>query len=159
MLVSIYAAAEWRNVMKFINIYGLIFVAVIMIPNIIFAIRCRGGFCNKGIGKFIETAEQIGRFGCFGFMAANIPGTCFGWLFDKAFIVYLAVNTVLSAAYCIIWAVCFKRNSLFRALALSVIPSVMFLFSGIMMRSALLIISSGIFMPSHVAISYKNVKA
>lgn len=30
--------------MKWINVFGLIFVAVIMIPNIIFAIKCKGGF-------------------------------------------------------------------------------------------------------------------
>ena len=30
--------------MKWINVFGLIFVAVIMIPNIIFAIKCKSGF-------------------------------------------------------------------------------------------------------------------
>ena len=64
--------------MKWINVFGLIFVAVIMIPNIIFVIKCKGGFCNKWNNKYIEALEQIGRFGCFGFMIFNIPGTCFG---------------------------------------------------------------------------------
>ena len=30
-----------------INIYGLIIMAMIMIPNIIFAIKCKDGFINK----------------------------------------------------------------------------------------------------------------
>ena len=59
---------------------------------------------------------------------------------------------------CAIWIVCFRKNSVFRALALSVIPSVLFLFSGIMSRSVLLIISSVIFAPSHIIISYRNAK-
>lgn len=53
---------------------------------------------------------------------------------------------------------CFKKNSVFRALALSIIPSMLFLFSGIMSRSVLLIIASVLFAPSHIVISYKNVK-
>ena len=60
--------------------------------------------------------------------------------------------------YCAIWIICFKKNSVFRALALSIIPSMLFLFSGIMSRSVLLIIASALFAPSHIVISYKNVK-
>lgn len=142
--------------MKWINVFGLIFVAVIMVPNIIFAIKCKDGFCNKWNNKYIETLEQIGRFGCFGFMIFNIPGTCFGWQSDKAFAAYLIADAVLSAAYCIIWIVCFKKSSVFRALALSIIPSVMFLFSGIITRSVLLIVAAVIFTPTHIMISYKN---
>ena len=41
---------------------------------------------------------------------------------------------------------------------LSIIPSMLFLFSGIMSRSVLLIIASVLFAPSHIVISYKNVK-
>ena len=89
-------------------------------------------------------------------MIFNIPGTCFGWQSDKAFAAYLIADAVLSAAYCIIWIVCFKKSSVFRALALSIIPSVMFLFSGIMIRSVLLIIAAVIFAPTHIMISYKN---
>lgn len=62
--------------MKVINIYGLLFIAIIMIPNVVFAIKCRDGFSNRKINKYLEVAEQIGRFGCFGFMIFNIPGTC-----------------------------------------------------------------------------------
>ena len=144
--------------MEWINIYGLVFMAVIMIPNIIFAIKCKDGFENKWNNKLVECIEQIGRFCCFGFMIINIPGTWFGWWSDETFAVYLVVDVLLVMLYCIIWIICFKRNSMFRALALSIIPSVLFLFSGIMSRSALLIVASIFFAPSHIAISYKNVK-
>ncbi|MGN0552722.1 MAG: hypothetical protein ACI4I1_05020 [Oscillospiraceae bacterium] len=133
-------------------------MAVIMIPNIIFAIKCKDGFENKWNNKLVETAEQIGRFGCFGFMIINIPGTWYGWWSDEAFAVYLIADVILVLAYCVIWIVCFRKNSIFKALALSIIPSVLFLFSGIMSRSVLLIISAVIFAPSHIAISYKNAK-
>ena len=144
--------------MEWLNLYGLIFIFVIMIPNIIFAVRCKDGFLNKWNNKLVEVIEQIGRFFCFGFMIVNIPGTYFGFWTDVCFLVYLIVNISLIALYCLIWIICFKKNSVFRALALSVIPSIVFLFSGIMSRSVLLIISSIIFAPCHIAISYKNAK-
>ena len=144
--------------MEWINPFGLVFMAIILVPNIVFAIRCKDGFANKWENKFIERIEHIGRFGCFGFMIVNIPGTCFGWWSDEAFALYLIADTLLVLLYCLIWILCFKKNSLFRALALSIIPSILFLFSGIMSRSVLLILSAALFAPSHIAISYKNAK-
>ena len=145
--------------MEWINIFGLVFIAIIMIPNIVFAIKCKDGFENKWNNKSVEIVEQIGRFGCFGFMVINIPGTWFGWWSDNAFSIYLIVNMVLIILYCGIWIICFRKNTVFRALALSIIPSVIFLFSGIMSRSILLIITSLLFAPTHILISYKNAKS
>lgn len=125
--------------MEWFNVFGLIFIAVIMIPNVVFAIKCKDGFDNKWNNKYVEVTEQVGRLGCFGFMIINIPGTWFGWWSDEAFALYLIVDTILVMLYCAIWIICFKKNSVFRALALSIIPSMLFLFSGIMSRSVLLI--------------------
>ena len=144
--------------MEWLNVFGLVMVAVIMIPNILFAMKCKDGFVNKWNNKSVETVEQISRFGCVGFMIINIPGTWFGWWSDEAFAVYLVVDAVLVTLYCVIWAVCFRKSSVFRALALSIIPSVLFLFSGIMSRSILLTIAAVLFAPSHILISYQNAK-
>ena len=144
--------------MEWINIFGALFIVIIMVPNIIYALKCKDGFENKWNNKGVEIVEQIGRFGCFGFMIIHIPGTWFGWWSDEAFAVYLIVNIVLVVLYCVIWIVCFRKNTVFKALALSVIPSTIFLFSGIMSRSVLLLIASILFAPAHILISYKNVK-
>lgn len=143
--------------MEWINIFGAIYITIIMIPNIIFAIKCKDGFVNKWNNKVVEIIEQIGRFGCLVFMVINIPGTCFGWWSDEAFAIYLIVNTVFIILYCAIWVICFKKNTLFKALSLSIIPSVIFLFSGIMSRSILLLVVAVLFAPTHILISYKNV--
>ncbi len=145
-------AVEW------LNIFGAFFIVVIMIPNIIYAMKCKDDFENKWNNKIVETVEQIGRFGCFGFMIFNIPNTWFGWWSDEAFAIYLIVNTILIVLYCLIWIICFKKNTIFRALALSIIPSIVFLFSGTMSRSILLIVSALLFAPTHIMISYKNAK-
>lgn len=145
--------------MEWINVFGLGFIIIIMIPNIVYAMKCKDGFENKWNNKFVETVEQIGRFGCFSFMIINVPGTWFGWWSDEAFVIYLIVDVLLIVLYCAIWIICFKKNNVFRALTLSIIPSLLFLFSGIMSRSVLLIAAAIIFAPSHIVISYKNANS
>lgn len=144
--------------MEWINIYGFVFIAIIMVPNIIYAVKCKDGFINKWNNKLVEAVEQIGRISCFGFMIINIPGTYFGFWSEVCLTVYLVINGLLVALYCLIWIICFRNNSIFRALALSVIPSIIFLFSGIMSRSILLIIGALLFAPAHIIISYKNAE-
>ena len=142
--------------MEWFNIFGLAFITAIMIPNIIFALKHKEAFENRYHNKTIEIIEQIGRFGCFGFMIFNIPTTWFGWWSDEAFAIYLMVDAVLIVLYCTIWVIYWRKNNGFKAMALSIIPSAIFLFSGIMCRSILLIISSLLFAPAHIFISYKN---
>lgn len=142
--------------MEWLNIYGLIFITAIMIPNIIFAIKCRNGFENLWKNKTAEMLEQIGRFGCFGLMIINIPLTGFGFPSEECFAIYLITDSAIVLFYCLIWIICFRKNSIFRALALSILPSILFLFSGIINRYIPLIITALIFAPCHILISYKN---
>lgn len=144
--------------MSWFNYYGLIFITLIMIPNIVFAIKRKDGFENAFHNKLIETLEQVGRFGCSIFMIVNVPHTYFGFWIDNGLIVYFVIDLVLVAAYCLIWIICFRKNSIFRSLALSIIPSVLFLFSGVMLRSVILTVCAVVFAPCHILISYKNAK-
>ncbi len=143
------------------NPFGLIFMILIMIPNIIYAVKYKN-ISEKSVpskfAKILEFFEQIGRYGCFTCMIFNIPGTCFGFRSLEVFTIYLVLNTVLTFAYCLIWAFCFDKDNLFKAISLSVLPSAVFLFGGILSRSVLLIIFAMIFTPCHVAISVRNVK-
>lgn len=144
--------------MNVINVFGLVMMAVIMIPNIIFAVKCKEGFENRRTSRFVEAVEQIGRFGCLCFMIFNIPGTCFGWRSDEAFAVYLVVDALLLGLYCLIWIVCFRKNSMFRALALSILPSALFLFSGMDLLRIPLTVFALLFAPAHIATSYRNAQ-
>ena len=142
--------------MECFNPFGLIFMILIMIPNIISAIKSKVAFESKFDSRFLEIIEQIGRYGCFIFMIFNIPGTCLGWRSDEVFSVYIIADIILVSAYCIMWIVLWKKNNILKALSLSIIPSLLFLFSGVISRSLLLIISSLLFAPAHIIISYKN---
>ena len=59
--------------MEWLNIWGMIFIVVIMIPNIIFAHKYKDGFGNAHISRIIICTEQIGRYGCIGFMFLIFP--------------------------------------------------------------------------------------
>lgn len=142
--------------MNWFNYYGLIFIAVIMIPNIIFAIKHKDDFSNNYKNKPAEIFEQIGRYGCFATMIFNIPYTWFGFYFSHAEIVYLVVNSALVVAYCITWIVLWKKSGIVKAVLLSALPSLVFLFSGIMIVSTLLLIFAVIFAVTHILISIKN---
>ena len=144
--------------MEWFNPFGLVFITIIMIPNIVFAIHCKDGFTNNYRNKTVELVEQIGRFGCFGFMIFNIPGTWFGWASNESFALYLILDALLVALYCILWIVCWKKKGIFKVLALSIIPSAVFLISGIMSRSILLTVAALLFAPAHILISYQNAK-
>ena len=130
-----------------------------MIPNIIYAAKHPEGFANKWNCKTVELIEQIGRYGCFALMIFNIPGIWFGWWSDEAFAFYLIINTVLVILYCLTWMIDFKKQLLLRAVLLSVLPSLVFLFSAVMSRSVLLGLSALLFAPAHILISCKNASS
>lgn len=90
--------------MDWFNYYGLAIMAVIMIPNIIYAVKHKNQvvvYDNKAAIIF----EQIGRYGCFAFMIFNIPYTYIGFWFSFGKIFYITVNAVLLLGYCISWSV------------------------------------------------------
>lgn len=145
--------------MYWLNPYGLLMMVIIMIPNILFAVKQQDGFQNLWQNKAVGIMEQIGRYACFALMVFNIPHTYKGFWFPAGKTIYLIVNGCLLIAYCVIWAICFRRNSLFRALSLSILPSMLFLFSGVMLLSVPLIIAALIFAPCHILLSFKNAKS
>lgn len=144
--------------MSWFNYYGLIAVVIILIPNIVCAITDKSAYENKFNGKFFIITEQIGRYGCMAFMVFNIPYTYFDFWFDCALYVYLAVNGALLLFYCLGWIIFRKSKNLAKAVWLSVTPSVIFLFSGVMLSSVLLLVCAVLFAVAHITISVKNAE-
>lgn len=91
-------------------------------------------------------------------MIINIPGWWSGWGSGELLTIYLIVNTGFVAVYCMIWTMGLRKDKVIVSLALSGIPSALFLFSGIIIRYVPLILAALMFAPSHILISYKNAK-
>lgn len=142
--------------MEWFNLTGLIFVVVLLIPNIIYAATNKDGFADKFHNKLVETGEQIGRFGCFILMFIQLPYVTLGYIYDGAQTLYLILGIVLLALYCGGWIVFRKKNSVAKALTLSILPSVLFLESGILTLNIPLVVLSVVFAICHIMISYKN---
>lgn len=89
-------------------------------------------------------------------MIFNIPYTYFKFWFNYGLIVYLSINGGLCLAYIVFWIICRNKNSRLKALSLSIIPSCIFLFSGIALAYIPLIAFAILFGINHILISYKN---
>lgn len=144
--------------MEWFNYIGLIFVVLLIAPNIIFAIKNRLEQNNHN-NKVLEIFEQIGRYGSMFFMIFNIPFTYIGFYFSFAEAIYIIVNALFVLAYLIIFAIMWKKGGIVKALLLSIIPSLIFIFSGVMIASIPLFVFAIIFAVTHIMISVKNSKS
>lgn len=59
--------------MGWFNYYGLAVMAIVMIPNIVYAVKHKPDAAAGYHNKTVEILEQIGRYGCFVLMIFNIP--------------------------------------------------------------------------------------
>ena len=137
------------------NIYGLIIMAIVMIPNVIFAIKEKN-FESKYYNKVVEIIEQIGRFGSMGLMIFNIPLLEFDYWFNNGKIVYMTLTGVLAVMYCFVWFLYFRKSTMEKAMSLAIIPTIIFLSSGIIQGKVLLIITAILFGIGHIIITYNN---
>lgn len=146
----------YNFIMDWFNFRGLILVILILIPNIICVIFDKSAFENKFNNKSVQFLEQIGRYLCISLMIFNIPYTYFGLWFNNALYCYIAVNTILIIVYYLGWIIFRKNKNAVKMLWLSITPTIIFLFSGIIVSSIPLIASAFIFGIGHITISYKN---
>ncbi len=141
--------------MEWFNYLGLIFVVLLLIPNIIFAFKSKSKQ-NKQNNKILEIFEQIGRYGSMIFMIFNIPYTVFGYYFARGQIVYVTINSALMLAYYLSWIVFWKKDCLTKSLLLSIVPSCLFIISGILIANIPLIVFAILFAIFHIWISVKK---
>lgn len=141
--------ADW------INLFGLIIVVCMLIPNIIYAIKYRG-MENSCKSKVWNITEQLGRYISMFLMVFNIGIAEFGFNSVGAFLVYAFGNIVLLAAYWIVWICYFVKQGKAKQMALAVIPTGIFLVSGITLEHWLLVASGILFGIGHIYITSCN---
>ena len=138
-----------------VNWWGLGVVAVVMAPNIVWALAHRGEAAPH-TGRALELAEQIGRFGVMALLCVNVGPLEFGFGSDEAFAVWLAASAALLLAYWIAWAVFFKRGTRNLALALAVLPSALFVLTGARARHWVLLGFAALFAAAHIAVTHRT---
>ena len=149
-----YSEVEYMN-FNWINVFNLIILVIMMLPNIEYARRF-SGVENKCKNKLINILEQIGRYSCLFLMIFPLGVWKFGFTSVTALIVCIIGNIVLLGSYIVVWFFYFKKPSLCKALALALLPTGIFCLSGIVLHHTLLIISSILFGISHTYITHCN---
>lgn len=140
-----------------INVLGLCIVIAILIPNIVYAIKFRG-IENKCTNKMMNVIEQVGRYACMLLMILHVGKTEFAFRSIGAFLSYLIGNAVLIVAYWIVWVLYFIKQSKWKSLTLAVVPTVIFLLSGITLQHGWLVLAAVLFGIGHMYVTWQNVK-
>jgi len=137
-----------------INLFGAGIVVLIMIPNIIYAVRQKQDEAQAIIPKYLSACEQVGRYGCIVLMWLPLLVWKFGFGSVEELLVYLIANGLLLLSYYLFWGFYFRKKALSNAMALAIIPTLIFLLSGILLRHWLLVIAAVIFGFAHCSITY-----
>ena len=116
-----------------INLWNFVIVAIMLIPNIIYSIKN-----PKQKNSFINKCMK------FGFSSFSI------------FLIYGIGNIVLLVAYLLIWAMYSNENHTWRAISLAIIPTCIFLLTGLTLEHWLLVGAAVIFGISHIYITRTN---
>lgn len=143
--------------MNWLNVFGLILVIFLLIPNIIYAVKFRDAR-NLCKNKAMNVLEQIGRYGSMFLMVFNVGVAEFGFASSEVFVVYFLGSIALMLAYWIVWIFFFARQSMWNRITLAIIPTLLFLLSGCTLRHILLIITAIIFGIGHIYVTYMNTK-
>lgn len=172
-----YIGMRWT----WINFFQLILVVLLLIPNIIYAIKC-GGEENLCQNKWMNVIEQAGRYGSMFFMIIYIgKERNFGFYSVSEFLVWRFGSTALLLAYWIVWMMYFRvmgislftkrgasavvvagKENVRRVAALKAalvaLPSCLFLLCGVTLRYMPLLVMAVIFAIGHSYVSWENWK-
>lgn len=144
--------------MEWLNFFGLAAMICMLIPNAIYALKKKGGV-NHCKNKAVNITEQVGRFTSMFLMIFNIGILEYGFRSDEEFALWLFGLIALMLLYWIFWLIYIFRRPVFVMLMLAIIPSVIFIGTGIMQRHILQIVFGIVFAAGHLFITYVNAKA
>lgn len=137
------------------NFFGLMIVVLMLIPNVIYALRFRNSE-NKCKNKWINGLEQVGRYASMFFVIFPIGVQGFDSVL--AFLCFVFGNAILLLSYWIIWILYFGKRCKVYGMLLAVIPTLIFFISGITMVNYLLIGCSLLFGVCHIYVTWLNYK-
>lgn len=126
-------------------------LVVLMIPSVIFFSKEENkDKYKKGYKTFWEKVESVARYGTMFFYVVKVEESR-----KDSLLSYLIPLTFL-VLYILVWIIMRKEGSLLRSILLSVLPSLMFIFSAIIDKNYLLLSFAILFAICHVTISIKD---
>ena len=141
-----------------INLFGAGIIVLIMIPNIIYAAGQKQDATQIEVPRGLSACEQVGRYGCIILMWLPLLVWKFGFGSVEEFLIYLIGNGALLLCYYLSWMLYSRKKTLSVAMALAIIPTAIFLLSGILLRHWLLAAFAILFGFAHCTIAYMTHK-
>ncbi|MCR5295343.1 MAG: sodium ion-translocating decarboxylase subunit beta [Lachnospiraceae bacterium] len=138
-----------------LNLFGLILVALLLVPNIIYALKVKERQ-NKCQNKLMNALERIGCCGCMFLMVFNIGIAKFAFRSVEEFLIYLFGNILLVAACWVVWGLYFHKPVYWKQMALAILQTLLFLLSGLTMRHWLLVIFAAVFAAGRIYVMNEN---
>lgn len=140
-----------------INIFGSIIVIIMLIPNIIYGIRSKN-IQTRNKNKIVNIIEQTGRYASMTLMVLPLFVWKFGFSNVFMMLVYIFGNGILLITYWIVWIFYFKRQTYNRAMTLAIVPTIIFLLSGLTLSHYALIVAAVLFGVGHIYVTHQNNK-
>lgn len=140
-----------------INLFGGIIVLLMLIPNIVYALKNREER-NLCTNRVMNVVEQAGRYGCIVWMWLPLLVWKFGFRSASEMLLYFLGNGVLLVAYWLVFARYMRKKTAKRALVLAVLPACIFLLSGLLLRHWLLVGFGLLFAVGHIYVTTINAK-
>ncbi len=140
-----------------INVFGAVIVILMLIPNIVYAINNKDEK-NLCTNRLMNMIEQVGRYGCIVLMWFPLLVWKFGFTSVFEMLLYLFGNGILLTAYWVVFAIYMKRKSPSLAITLVILPSCIFLLSGIVLRHWLLVVFAVLFAVGHIYVTKNNAE-
>ena len=137
-----------------INLFGAGIIVLIMIPNIIYAAGQKQDETQIEVPRGLSACEQVGRYGCTILMWLPLLVWKFGFGSVEEFLIYLIGNGALLLCYYLSWMLYSRKKTISVAMALAIIPTAIFLLSGILLHHWLLVAFVILFGACHCTITY-----
>ena len=141
-----------------INLFGAGIIVLIMIPNIIYAAGQKQDETQIEVPRGLSACEQVGRYGCIILMWLPLLVWKFGFGSVEEFLIYLIGNGALLLCYYLSWMLYSRKKTISVAMALAIIPTAIFLLSGILLHHWLLVAFVILFGACHCTITYMTHK-
>lgn len=138
-----------------INAAGGLIVALMLVPNVVYALRCPGQE-NRCKNRIMNLLEQMGRYASMALMVLPVGVWEFGFPNVGAMLVYLIGNFVLLLGYWVSWGGYFRRPGRGLSRALVMLPTCIFILSGITLRHWLLAAAGAVFGIAHGYVTAAN---
>jgi hypothetical protein len=135
-----------------INLRGLLFAVIILVPHIIFAKTHRYDLRDIG-NRAMLYIERIGKYGSILLMAVNIGVLEEGFtspLMEQFWFVFTAV---MSGVYILLWMIFFKKTNKLISTLITIVFSVIVIISGLLQVKTLLLTAGVVYLIGEIYVN------